>query len=167
MTSGQPAHAHFQARRVVAGLNAEGRSTITADEFTTTRSFMPGWTLCDVWQADSLPPRLDDDHTLQPGERQPYSAVGGLVWRVGMFPPDTAWTPPPPEAPGEPPAMHTNHSVDVITIVSGEIYVVLEDGETLLRPGDTFVQRGTRHAWSNRSDQPCVLVAAMAAVDRS
>ena len=31
-------------------------------------------------------------------------------------------------------------------------------GETRLEAGDCLVQRGTNHAWSNRSDQPCLVV---------
>ena len=31
----------------------------------------------------------------------------------------------------------------------------MEDGETLMRAGDVLVQRGTNHAWSNRSGKVC------------
>lgn len=33
----------------------------------------------------------------------------------------------------------------------------MDEGETLLRAGDTLVQRGTNHAWSNRSETPCLV----------
>jgi quercetin dioxygenase-like cupin family protein len=62
--------------------------------------------------------------------------------------------------------LHQTDSVDIITIISGEMYAVLETTETLLKPGDTFVQRGTRHAWSNRTDQPCVYVSIMVGATR-
>jgi hypothetical protein len=36
-----------------------------------------------------------------------------------------------------------------------KIYAVMEEGETLMKAGDVLVQRGTNHAWSNRSGQTC------------
>ncbi len=39
-------------------------------------------------------------------------------------------------------------------VLSGEIYALMDEGEVLLRPGDVLIQRGTNHAWSNRSDEP-------------
>jgi len=50
--------------------------------------------------------------------------------------------------------MHRTETIDYGIVLSGEVYLVVEDGETLLRPGDVVVQRGTNHAWHNRSDQP-------------
>jgi quercetin dioxygenase-like cupin family protein len=55
----------------------------------------------------------------------------------------------------------------MVTVVSGELYAVLETAETLLRPGDTFIQRGTKHAWSNRGTEPVTVVAVMMAAKRS
>jgi uncharacterized cupin superfamily protein len=57
------------------------------------------------------------------------------------------------------PGMHRTQTVDVVTVVSGEIHAVFEQGETLLRVGDSLVVPGTMHAWSNRSDGPATLVS--------
>jgi quercetin dioxygenase-like cupin family protein len=43
------------------------------------------------------------------------------------------------------PGMHSEDTLDIVTVVSGEIYVVLEAGETVLREGDTLVMRGAKH----------------------
>ena len=64
------------------------------------------------------------------------------------------------------PGMHATDTIDILTIVSGEIYAIVETGETLLSAGDSLVQRGTRHAWSNRSDRPCVMAAIHIAATR-
>jgi len=48
-------------------------------------------------------------------------------------------------------------------VLSGEIWAVLDEGEVLLRAGDCLVQRGTNHAWSNRSDTPCVIAFVLIA----
>ncbi|WJJ92553.1 cupin domain-containing protein [Neopusillimonas aromaticivorans] len=53
--------------------------------------------------------------------------------------------------------MHRTHSIDYAIVISGEIYALMDDGETLMRPGDVLVQRGTNHGWSNRSDAPALV----------
>ncbi|WP_163730875.1 cupin domain-containing protein [Mycolicibacterium madagascariense] len=65
------------------------------------------------------------------------------------------------------PGMHRTDTVDVVTIVAGELHAVLEADETVLRAGDTIVQRGTMHAWQNRSQHPVTLVSVMMDAPRS
>ncbi|MGH7006396.1 MAG: cupin domain-containing protein, partial [Alphaproteobacteria bacterium] len=59
------------------------------------------------------------------------------------------------------PGMHRTDTVDYILILSGEIWALMDEGEVLLRPGDCLIQRGTNHAWSNRSNEPCRFVAVL------
>ena len=57
-----------------------------------------------------------------------------------------------PDAPG----MHTTDTIDFEVILDGEVWLELDDGvEVHLKPGDTVVQNGTRHAWRNHGDQVC------------
>ena len=35
--------------------------------------------------------------------------------------------------------------------------MLMEQGEVQIRSGDCIVQRGTKHAWVNRSKAPCVI----------
>ena len=56
------------------------------------------------------------------------------------------------------PFMHRTNSVDFAIILSGEIYMLLDDTETHLQAGDVVIQRGTNHAWSNRGTEPCVVM---------
>ena len=66
------------------------------------------------------------------------------------------------------PGMHTTHTVDFDLVVSGEVWLELDDGaEVHLRAGDGVVQNGTRHAWRNRSDQPCVIAVALVGAART
>jgi uncharacterized cupin superfamily protein len=51
--------------------------------------------------------------------------------------------------------MQKTRTLDFCLILEGEITLVLDNEEVALKAGDTVVQRGTNHAWSNRSDQPC------------
>ena len=39
-------------------------------------------------------------------------------------------------------------------VLAGEVYAIMESGEKLMKTGDVLIQRGTRHAWSNRTDRP-------------
>ena len=52
------------------------------------------------------------------------------------------------------PGFHKTNSVDYAIVLSGEIYALMDEGEVLLKAGDVLVQRGTNHAWSNRTDEP-------------
>ena len=55
------------------------------------------------------------------------------------------------------PGFHKTSSVDYAIVLSGEIYALMDEGEVLLKAGDVLVQRGTNHAWSNRTDAPAYL----------
>jgi uncharacterized cupin superfamily protein len=57
--------------------------------------------------------------------------------------------------------MHQTETIDVMTVIDGELCALMEDGETVLKAGDTMVQRGTRHAWRNRTDRPTTVVTIM------
>jgi quercetin dioxygenase-like cupin family protein len=48
-------------------------------------------------------------------------------------------------------------SVSHAIVLSGELTPILDDSEVTLQAGDMVVQRGTNHAWSNRSDKPCII----------
>jgi quercetin dioxygenase-like cupin family protein len=53
-------------------------------------------------------------------------------------------------------------------VLSGEVWLELDDGaEVHLQPGDCVIQNGTRHAWRNRSQQPCVIAVALVGAVRA
>lgn len=65
------------------------------------------------------------------------------------------------------PGMHTTDTVDFDVVVSGEVYLELDDGaEVLLKAGDCVVQNGTRHAWHNRSAETCLIAVALIGAER-
>lgn len=53
------------------------------------------------------------------------------------------------------PLMHRTESVDYGVVIEGELTLVLDDSEVALKPGSVVVQRGTNHAWANRSGKTC------------
>ena len=82
--------------------------------------------------------------------------------RYVVIPPDNEMKKHFPEKNNEPhPLMHKTETLDYVIILSGEVYLVMEDTETLLEPSDVVVQRGTNHAWSNRTDKPCIQLAIL------
>ncbi len=49
------------------------------------------------------------------------------------------------------PGMHTRQTVDYAVVFEGEIWLEVDDGQTIhLKQGDVVVQNGTRHAWRNK-----------------
>ena len=56
---------------------------------------------------------------------------------------------------GPHPLMHRTQTLDYAIVIDGELTLVLDDSETVLRAGDIVIQRGTSHAWANRSAAPC------------
>ena len=53
--------------------------------------------------------------------------------------------------------MHRTQTVDYAIVLSGEIWALMDSDETKMKAGDILVQRGTNHAWSNRSNKPCLV----------
>jgi quercetin dioxygenase-like cupin family protein len=65
-------------------------------------------------------------------------------------------------------AVHATDTIDYCTVISGEIWLVLEDGtEERMRPGDCVVQNGTHHAWHNRGAETCVMSTVMVGAKRA
>ena len=169
-----------RARRVVAGLDENGKSTIVSDGFTETRLVTDAFILNQIWQVPVCPPHVDDENTLGPEALIP-PPPNGFTHVLATFPPDSSWSYNPDgyeasmaaagaagsyvESDADP-GMHQTDTVDIITIVSGECVVVLETGETTLRAGDTFIQRGTKHAWRVSGDVPCVHSTLMVGATR-
>ena len=60
------------------------------------------------------------------------------------------------------PGMHTTATIDYGIVLSGQAVLELDYGATVvLNPGDTYVQNGTRHRWSNRGDAPAVIAVTL------
>ncbi|HKC38549.1 MAG TPA: cupin domain-containing protein [Gemmatimonadales bacterium] len=114
----------------------------------------PGFSSTLIWATDATPARIDGASE-PPSPPQALSPPpGGSLCRVVTFPPDRAFRGGArvPHA-----GMHKARTLDFCLVLEGEITLVLDSEEVELKAGDTVVQRGTRHAWSNRSHSPCVV----------
>jgi quercetin dioxygenase-like cupin family protein len=56
--------------------------------------------------------------------------------------------------PGNAPYMHRTESIDYVIVLNGEIDMDMDDSTVKLAAGDVLIQRGTNHAWANRSGRP-------------
>ena len=161
-------------RRVVTGHDKNGKAIVLADGPVPTvhsNPIRPGQLSFEVWKTKAMPvplPREEPEPTTGPRSLQPPPA--GTVLRISIVPPETDQTRnlTPEEAQelfrksgageastygrgGRHPMMHRTETVDYAVVLEGEISLVLDEGEVQLMAGDVVIQRGTSHAWSNRS----------------
>lgn len=176
----------MKVRRVVTGQNSDGKSVVVGDEQVEpiTVSLLPGAEYHVVWGSDT-PVKLPTDGR-QPWAPMWFPLASGFRFIFVTFPPNgsSSTTNPPSAAalaefsaklPGlgevmEPdnPGMHASDTIDFVFIVSGEIWLELDDGaEVKVSAGDCVVQNGTRHAWRNKSSEPCIAAAVLVAAPRA
>lgn len=169
-------------RRIVTG-HRNGKSVIVDDtEIPSTEiptsDLIGGLKVTHFWETDGTPtiPLAEDDFK----KKLPFKfpEPGGI--RVGL-----AWLPPDKEVLisareqnidpekfwydmlGDDWGMHTTDSVDIDVILSGELWMELDDGvEVHLKPGDCVVQNGTRHAWRNRGNETCIMASFIIGANR-
>lgn len=163
---------HRHIRRVVIGDCGSGRSRVLFDGApSNTIEPVAGMVFSDLWE--TLAPPNDTgsavDTAARPVRLEPRA--GGTILKAVTFPPasqydEKAWAKI-YEAIGasaesnDGRSMHKTHTIDYVVVLHGEIVCVLEDGEVLLKQGDVLIQRGTNHAWENRSNAPCTVIGIM------
>jgi mannose-6-phosphate isomerase-like protein (cupin superfamily) len=160
-------------KRFVTGHDANGRSVVVIED-----APMPvvldkagGLRLTELWSTNECPADISsrEDKAIRPRRIEPDPM--GSVFRVIEYPPDAERLKSlrPQEyfasmgaqaadaKTRRHPGMHRTKTIDYAIVLSGEIYAVLDEGEVLLKAGDVLVQRGTNHAWSNRTDKPAAI----------
>ena len=158
-------------RRIVTGHDAQGRACIVEDATATairTVPERPGYRAVNVWRTTQAPAAINAQDTISSHEGILPPKNGGTILRIIDFPPE-------PADPAERdrriratfggifqdathdgrkhPGMHKTDTVDYAIVLEGEIWSVMDEGETLMRAGDVLIQRGTNHAWANRSQK--------------
>jgi mannose-6-phosphate isomerase-like protein (cupin superfamily) len=164
-------------RRIVTG-NVDGKSAVQSDEQMQAYEFssVPGYQHTLVWVNATTP----DLRKKQELDHYPESVVpgpGGTSLHLVTFPPSSAFAEPSFDAEAarrealvrlrgladhfekEDPAMHRTNTVDYSIVWDGEMWLELDDGETIhLGRGDVVVQNGTRHAWRNKGTKPATML---------
>jgi mannose-6-phosphate isomerase-like protein (cupin superfamily) len=167
----------MDVRRVVTGHDADGKAVFVSDGQVApiVPSLLPGNEFHRLWGGDATP-RFPDDGA-QPEGPSYFPPVGGFRFGLFTIPPDGGAGAPPdldfeaamaefeeklpglaghmePDAPG----MHTTSTIDFEVVLQGTVDLELDDGARVrLGVGDTVVQNGTRHRWSNTGSEPAVL----------
>ena len=158
-----PAPSTRKVRRLVTGLDAQGRSTIVIDDVAKHAAVGHGvatYVATQLWRTETTPADNTGAVT-DPYDTDRHLSVGpseqGTVFRTLELPPDKDWR---FDAAGNeirPLAYHTTRSIDYAIVLTGSVWAVLDQTEVEMHAGDVLVQRGTAHAWSNRSDSPCII----------
>jgi mannose-6-phosphate isomerase-like protein (cupin superfamily) len=163
--------------RVVTGHDADGKAIVASNGPLPTVveiAAIPGTVFHEVWSTAANPTPVDNgaDPTLGPLMLPPPKQ--GTRMRFVDIPPDTAEflsqgagkmkdafaqigdeKASTVKAHSPHPLMHRTESIDYGVVIEGEMTLVLDDSEVLLKAGSVVVQRGTNHAWANRSGRPC------------
>jgi mannose-6-phosphate isomerase-like protein (cupin superfamily) len=165
-------------RRIVTGHDADGKAIVLSDA-SPDRTYMiggpKGAKFHEVWSTIQSPASIDSNS----GEPEETSLVlappkGGTRIRVIDFPPEGEEirnltkdeankhfksmggedaSKASQNAPH--PLMHRTQTIDYGIVLEGELTLILDRGETTIKAGDIIIQRGTNHAWANRSGKIC------------
>jgi mannose-6-phosphate isomerase-like protein (cupin superfamily) len=155
-------------RRVVTEEDASGRARIVADGRVPAMSVpeRPGYNVSNVWVTGDTPAPINVPDRVA-AHRGVLPPPRGTVLRVIDYPPESAdpaerrrqlaatfgtlYPDAEHRIDDKHPGMHRTETVDYAIVLEGEIVAMLDDSETVLRAGDILIQRGTSHAWANRS----------------
>jgi quercetin dioxygenase-like cupin family protein len=170
-----------QARRIVTGHDGGGKAVILSDGPASQTLFDAASKIefFEIWNTNASPAPIhatESEPTARPIKIPPRKA--GTIIRVVDFHPgglrsgreseanlaatsfaamgaatSSTWKPGVPH-----PMMHRTESIDYGIVIEGEIYLILDESETLIKPGNVVIQRGTNHAWDNRGSTPCRMI---------
>jgi Cupin domain len=139
-------------RRIVTGHDKNGKSIVVSDSAPPNEFHVRehGITFFEIWNTDQSPAPVaptEAEPTDRPVELAPKP--NGTVIRILDFSPGFS-----EKQAGIKPFMHRTETIDYGIVLEGDIVLLLSDSEVSLTAGDVVVQRGTDHAWENRSDRP-------------
>lgn len=166
--------------RVVTGHDPDGKAIIASNgplAAIVELAAVPGMIFHEIWETAATPAPVDNCADPTTGPMMHGAPKNGTRIRFVDLPPDTNYL---AEAdtrmkalfeevnnveglttkPNSPhPMMHRTESIDYGIVIEGELTLILDDSEVPLKPGSVVVQRGTNHAWANRTDRPCRMLS--------
>lgn len=176
----------MQVRRVVTGHDTQGKAMVVKDTAVapTTFKHVAGFEFHQLWGSDETVTFPDGGN--EPEYKTYYPQLNGFRFTFFTIGPssvetsddfdfDAAMQELEAKAPGmaellEPddPGFHTTDTIDFDYVISGEVWLELDNGEEVhLKAGDVIVMNGTRHAWRNKSSEPCVLLGCLIGAKRA
>ena len=165
-------------KRTVIGANSDKKSAILYHDSTNEQDSAGVVRRSTLWASAELPINnsIKGDRAVDVTVSEPEN---GMIFRVNEIPPDmkdkqkhiqlmkelnakVKQKYPPTEKDYERhPTMHRTDTLDCFVVARGELYLVTDTDEVLLRTGDTAVVQGVNHAWSNRTNEPALIVGTM------
>lgn len=166
-------------KRYVVGVDDQKVSRVLHSEGTNVKEEPGVYYRVDLWCTAEMPVdnRIACDRGLDSKSRAPLP--GGTVFRALELPPDSGdaqqhrdkvaklhaavdqkHTPSERDY-ARHPTMHRTDTLDYITCVKGEVWLLTDADEVCMKPGDTVVIRGGNHGWSNRGREPALLIGVM------
>jgi quercetin dioxygenase-like cupin family protein len=140
-------------RRVVTGVNALGKSIVVSDGAVPKDATWaePGTgSGGDLWVVSRVPIDLTDQSDPLVGYTlQSWPVPGGINARMNTWEPGFMYP------------MHRSDTIDFVFIISGQLELILEEGTTVLRSGETVIQCGTNHAWRVVGNEPCTFAVVL------
>lgn len=128
-------------RRVVTGVNDEGRSCVIIDG--PAKGTSPGI----VWRSDSVPADNSGTEDVDvPVFGFDQMNDGSSNCLITEYPPGTDID------------LHATNTLDYVIVLKGEVVLTLEEGQATLRAGDLLVDRGVVHGWRNDGDDSAVIM---------
>jgi mannose-6-phosphate isomerase-like protein (cupin superfamily) len=162
-------------RRVVTGHDKDGKAIVLSDDLVErvyTNPVRPGHRSSDIWETRGMPVTVSRE------EPDPVAVVTRFLSPLGVKIRISELEPEPESVRdidpkvaaqwyrdsghsssstfgkgGRHPLMHRTETIDYAVVLEGQMTLVMDDQEIVLNAGDVVVQRGTNHAWSNRSSR--------------
>jgi quercetin dioxygenase-like cupin family protein len=143
MTDGKPNYPPI--RRIITGHDGEVAEVLIDAAASNAKYPAPGTVSTLIWSTDSAPAKIPAGRDIEDmGARIMGTAppAKGTRFAVIDFPPGNA------------PHMHRTDTIDYVLVLAGEIEMDMDQSTVKMKAGDIMVQRGTNHAWANRSNAP-------------
>jgi mannose-6-phosphate isomerase-like protein (cupin superfamily) len=161
-------------KRIVTTQNSSGRSTVLFEDHGAEPKILHkagGLVLTELWETQTCPVVNSGHEDCARKEQKIEPNQSGSLFRLIEYPPDairlasidtiahfdSMGVDTRHDVAKSHPGMHKTNTIDYAVIVRGEIYAVLDEKEVLMKQGDCIVQRGTHHAWSNKSNESCLI----------
>jgi quercetin dioxygenase-like cupin family protein len=145
--------------RVVTGYDENGNPAIIRQGAAGTVIHAGRYTTTELWVRDPAKPvaaGLDtsvDEWSLEP-------PPGGACFRIVEIAPEAGGAADPEYDAFQ--ATHHTDTLDFVTVLRGEVTMVVDGSEVTLHQGDSVIQQpGVPHDWQNRSAEPSILVGVL------
>jgi mannose-6-phosphate isomerase-like protein (cupin superfamily) len=148
--------------RVVTGYDKQGKPTVMIQDESPMVIHAGRYTSTELWVSDRGPIQpTDADTSTREWALEP--PPGGACFRiVEMAPSELSESDGADAAHSGFQEAHATDTLDYVTILRGEITLIVGGTEVVLRPGDSVIQQpGVLHDWQNRTRETAVMVGVL------